>query len=103
MNMDVTHTENEELYTPRITYRYRVDGEEYEGSRIDLTTQRMYFTQSGANAVLEPYRPDGAVVVYYNPDRPADSLLKPGVSMATWMITALVIVLLILLASIPLW
>ena len=102
MEMDVTHLENEDLYTPRLTYRYRVDGKDYEGRRIDLTSQRKFYTQSAANAALEDYRQDRAVAVYYNPNRPTDSLLKPGVSMATWVITGLIIILLFLLVSIQL-
>jgi hypothetical protein len=102
MKMDVTRIQFGELYTPGLTYRYRVDGKDYEGNRIDLTSQRKFSTQSGANAVLEDYRPDGAVAVYYNPIRPTDSLLKPGVSTATWMITGLIVLLLSLFLSIQL-
>ena len=100
MNMDVTRLQYEYLYTPRLTYRYQVNGKEYEGSRIDLTSQRKFYTQQAANAVLLEFDPDGAVPVYYNPKRPAESLLKPGVSSATWVISALIIVLLIVVVSI---
>ena len=102
MDMDVTRLQNEDLYTPRLTYRYRVGSRDYEGTRIDLNRQRSFYRQSSANAVLEPYNPEREVTVYYNPDRPADALLRPGVSTATWVISALVVVLLIVLAAIVL-
>jgi hypothetical protein len=100
LEMDVRQLVREKLYVPRVTYCYRVSGTDYQGRRIDLTSQRKFYSQSAANAVLEDYRSDGVVAVYYNPARPADSLLKPGVTTATWMITGLVAMLLILFVSI---
>jgi hypothetical protein len=98
MEMDVTQLQYEEMYTPRLVYRYRVGGQDYESSRIDLARQRRFFTQASANAVLAPYRPDGEVTVYYNPGRPSDALLQPGGSVASWLVMGLVVALLLLLA-----
>jgi hypothetical protein len=102
LDMEVQQLEREVLYIPKLRYRYQVAGKEYEGSRIDLTSQRKFYRQGAANAVLLEYDPDGPVKVYYNPRRPAESLLKPGVSAATWMVAGLVVLLLALLAAVGL-
>ena len=52
--------------------------------------------------MLLRYPVDGPITVYYNPRRPADSLLKPGVSAATWVITILVLALLGVIATLGL-
>jgi Protein of unknown function (DUF3592) len=100
LDMGIDNTTRGPRYTPKVRYRYRVAGKDYESSRIDMTSQRKFYSQAAADAVLLAYRINGPVAVHYDPRRPEKSLLKPGVSSATWVITVLVIVLLALLATV---
>lgn len=102
IDMGIKHTVRELLYVPKVRYRYTVDGKDYENSRIDVTSQRMFYSQSAASAVLMAYRVNGPVTVHYNPRRPKQSLLNPGISVASWIVTGLVIVLLALIATVGL-
>ncbi len=62
-------------YTPRITYRYQVDGKTYENhviGRYGYTSKWASGISRGQYAVGKP------VTVYYNPENPAESVLEPG-------------------------
>lgn len=99
--VDVRQLDTGSLYTPGLVYRYEVGGRRYEGTRIDFFSQRSFQSQSAADAVLAPYR-RGALTVHFNPERPAESVLVPGVSAATWVVAALVVLLLATIAWLPL-
>ena len=73
-------------YRPTICYAYSVGDREYRGRRIRFTTHLMLgtqsFTQAAAAAELDGYFPGAAVRVYFDPRRPARSVLRPGASRA---------------------
>jgi hypothetical protein len=64
-------------FTPKVRYKYQVDGQDYEGSRI-----RMYKENSSnkkAMARMQERYPEGSrVKVYYDPDDPSTAVLEPG-------------------------
>lgn len=61
-----------------ITYRYSVDGlNYYTGRRYRYDGHPL--DEAGANAVVQAHPPHSVVTVYYNPAKPADALLAPGV------------------------
>ncbi len=71
-------------FRPTIRYSYRVNGRDYEGDRIGLAfvplTMHSHeaFTLQEASQVLDGYYPGALVEVYYDPEDPAYSLLRPG-------------------------
>lgn len=77
--------ENEErndergYYTAHVKYKYTVDGVEYVSNRICSRTPLPFdmYGESYENASL--YRAGKTVLVYYNPEDPEQSVLKPGI------------------------
>ena len=77
-----TSTSVEWGYKPHVRYRYQVSGRTYEGQRIELTLG-WDMHSSGKRRVehrLASYPVGGTVTVYYNPKKPAESLLIKGVT-----------------------
>lgn len=71
----------QQTYSVGVSYRYAVEGQEYQGSRVSP----MYVQGSGAGVavlkkILDDLAGEGeAVTVYYKPSNPAKSFLqKPG-------------------------
>jgi hypothetical protein len=77
-------------YRPTVCYAYTVGDREYRGWRIRFTTRLMLgtqsFTQAEARAELDDYFPGAAVAVYFDPRRPARSVLRPGASPAQYFV-----------------
>ncbi len=63
-----------------VRYDYVVDGKRYRGWRIcfDYSNCKTGTTDQKAQALLDQYPKDMAVKVYYNPDAPEFSTLRPG-------------------------
>ncbi len=62
-------------------YEYNIDGEKILGARIffgDFLLTMLQIRKPAMQAVLE-YTPEQTVTVYYNPSKPAESVLQPGV------------------------
>ncbi len=69
-------SEDEEYsYEPNITYRYVVDGAQYESDRIGFFS-KSYDTQAEAQEVIDSYRQTSNVEVIYNPDNPEKAVLE---------------------------
>ncbi|TKB48370.1 DUF3592 domain-containing protein [Ferrimonas sediminicola] len=68
-----------DLYRAEITYRYAVDGFGRRGNLLYLgySSDR---TRDGAQAWLDRFPPDQAVVVYVNPEDSTQSVLITGIS-----------------------
>ena len=64
-------------YTPRVEYRYEIDGTSHKGTRFELL-ERGEGTRAEIAAKLEKFSEGAQVAVYYDPDDPAKSVLKPG-------------------------
>jgi hypothetical protein len=72
-------TTNAGTYKADVSYRYQVKGATFSSSQISL----LDFSSSSAGraeTIARDY-PDGAAVrVYYNPSRPSEAVLEPGVA-----------------------
>jgi hypothetical protein len=73
-------------HSPLIVYSYKVEGVHYSGNRIEPGRQVSGHRQYVEN-IVEAYPIGTAVNVYYNPDAPTLSFLKPGISTSTYLLT----------------
>lgn len=60
-----------------ISYRYWVDGREYEGWRVSFSRRQRWY-QNDVRALIARYDTRQEVRVYHDPSNPADSVLEPG-------------------------
>lgn len=67
---------NKERYILEIKYEYTVDGKNYSSRRVSLSNKML--TLSEKDELLEKYRPQSEVNVYYDPVNPRDSYLVNG-------------------------
>lgn len=74
-------------------YRYVVDGEAYEGTRVTFS-DFVNKTSGSLEKLQAQFARAGAVTVYYNPADPADGVLVPGTSVYNFtpLVTALLFV-----------
>ena len=61
-------------YTPKVQYRYVVEGVTLVGARISHV-ESSYQDHRKAEAELAPYPVDSPVVVYFNPQKPSEAVL----------------------------
>jgi hypothetical protein len=64
-------------FRPVVRYRYEVDGQRYEGSRIQWIDQG-YRKYTRARRLLDRYRNGSIVTVHYDPSRPGSAVLQTG-------------------------
>ncbi len=70
----------------RIRYRYAVDETHYTGTRIRYGHERR--TSEDATAFARRYPAGEHVPVYYNPGRPGQAVLQPGISLRSLALRA---------------
>ena len=63
-------------YVPKIKYKYRVDGQDYEGDQLSFGFANR--ASKDADKIVARYPEGESVKVFYNPDRPDMSVLEPG-------------------------
>ncbi len=63
-----------------VRYRYTVDGQEYTGTRMTFS-DNISKTRRRLDALVSEHRNTRLVKVYYDPKRPAHSVLVPGPSL----------------------
>jgi len=68
---------DEEVSTASVRYSYRVDGREYQSTRLYIGRPVFYGRPGVAAAAAAKYPPQAQVPVYYNPDNPAQAVLEP--------------------------
>ena len=76
--LDGTRAENT---SPRITYSYTVQEQQYSSSVISFTEKTT--VKSEAQKIIDRYPEGSTVEVYYNPLKPQKSTLQPGVPSAS--------------------
>jgi hypothetical protein len=64
---------------PEISYAYEVDGRRYSGSKYCFGTEVSFLSLQQAQEIVDQYPRAGDVVVYYDPESPSFSVLKPGI------------------------
>jgi hypothetical protein len=65
-------------FRPVVRYRYEVDGQRYEGSRIQWAMDQGYRKYTRARHLLDRYRTGSAITVHYDPSRPGSAVLQTG-------------------------
>ncbi|MCU1231892.1 MAG: hypothetical protein JWO97_4776 [Acidobacteria bacterium] len=72
------HSDGGLMYRPEVTYRYCVDGSEIIANRTRFGGRVELSWSAPAVRTVRKYPVGSEVVVYYNPNDPADSVLEPG-------------------------
>lgn len=74
------------VHRVEVKYEYEVDGQKYEGTNITAKTAQMFYpTQGAAEMAARNYPVGSTVTVFYHPDRPHESVLENGGSMASYL------------------
>ena len=63
-------------YLPQITYEYQVNGMSYQSHRFAFGSTPGFGNRNKAEAFLAPYAQGGTVKVFYNPEKPEESVLS---------------------------
>lgn len=63
-------------YTPKVVFEYTAEGLSFQGQRIAFGSERSFNSRKKAEAFLDAYPKDGAIMVYYNPEDPSDAVLS---------------------------
>ena len=82
---------------PVIAYEYHVDGQRYQGHRINFGSEVGSSFASMTQGVVDKYPPGSAVSVHYNPEIPTQAVLEKtaGVSTKIFLLVAVFIVALL--------
>ena len=83
---EVLHAESDQVaggqagrgWSIRVGYQYEVDGEVYEGNRLEFSRQLGGRTRIQADDELRKYVPGGQILVHYDPNRPHRAVIWPG-------------------------
>ena len=70
-------------YAPTVRYAYEVAGRQLDGSRLRFGPQALRGSERKARQALGGLAPGAEVVIYYNPRRPGDAVLRQGVTRGT--------------------
>ncbi len=82
------HRRTRTIYTPQLRYSYAADGRTLIGSRITLSDSGSS-SESRARKISRRYPAGSTCTVFYNPDNPAESLLKAGITFGTLLFPAM--------------
>jgi len=82
-----THSGSSTMYRPEIVFRYRVGGQSYTSDRIYRHAAGSVSVWSWARETVRQYPVGRRVQVAYNPDDPAEVVLKPGQFGLMWIPT----------------
>lgn len=73
---------------PNIEYEYEVAGNTYRSTRIRFGGTLYWSGEEAIRKLSEMYAPGTPVRVHYNPKRPQEALLEPGISAVAWILFA---------------
>jgi hypothetical protein len=65
-------------YIPNIEYRYKVNDKNYTSTRINFSLNESAGNKANAANILNKYRNGSEVKVYYNPNKPEQSVIETG-------------------------
>ena len=71
-------------YEPRVEYRYSVNGSDYVGSRLEIPSRS--YAPSYAREKIAGLDPGATIRILYDPDDPAESVVKTTPSVDWFMI-----------------
>lgn len=83
-----TDSDGDPVYKPIIKYTYTVMGQEFQGNQVYFQVMKS-ITYSGNNLsftekMTNKYPPGKTVEVFYNPRKPQQAVLEPGVSLKSF-------------------
>ena len=78
-------TEYGRLYLPRVRYRYRVQDQIYEGSRVVFGGLLKVPRRADAERVATRYPAGNKVALRYDPANPRVAVLEPGARWHVWL------------------
>lgn len=70
-------------YTPMVTYRYQVAGQEYTSDKVTFGFRKGSSSRAKARQALVNYSGDAQVTVYYDPSDPVEAVLDREVGGST--------------------
>lgn len=85
----------ETRYTPKISYTYSVNDQEYISGRIKIMTDYSSASINAVREIIQKYRPGSEVIVYYNPAKPKRAVLEKGVSKDIYILLAFSVIILL--------
>lgn len=65
-------------FRPVVRYHYEIDGQRYEGNRIQWDASEGHRKYTRARRMLDRYRSGSRVKVHYDPQRPTSAVLQTG-------------------------
>lgn len=77
-------SESDTLYGAQVEYKYSIGDTEYKGHRVTMSDGGSSF-EDAARKVVDRYPRGNTVDVHYNPEKPDDSVLEPGVTWVTYL------------------
>lgn len=69
------HFEDQQMYRPKISYRYSAPGGSYPGDKIAITG-RLFAREEQARRAIAPYPAGATVIARYNPADPSEAILQ---------------------------
>jgi hypothetical protein len=72
-------------YRAVVKYDYTVNSIEYQGSRVYFGDKLGMSWRDHSERIVEPYRPERIVNVYYDPDEPNEAVLECGPRWQTYV------------------
>jgi len=63
-------------YYPRINYTYSVDGQNFKGNKYKIMEASM--SRRKARTVVAGFSPGDQITVFYDPEKPEESVMQPG-------------------------
>lgn len=83
------------MYAAEITYRYTVEAQEYHCSTVAFGGNGSSSSSQAAYALTKRYPVGQAVPVYYEPQKPENAVLEPGVTWASYAVYGIGLVFLV--------
>jgi hypothetical protein len=74
--VEVDRETGRQRFRPVVRYRYEVDGQLYEGSRIQWAIDESFRKYTRARRLLDRYRTGAAIKVHYDPTQPDMAVLQ---------------------------
>lgn len=87
--IDVWRDDGKTHYQPDIVYSYKVDNKKFTSSKITVGDPPLDNSITPAKRLQTEYPVDSEVTVYYDPEVPASSALKPGVHSGDYMLAGI--------------
>jgi hypothetical protein len=81
-------TRSSRSYRADIAYTYTVNGTRHTGGRVRLGSTRTSHA-SDAEAIQDKYPVGKSVTVYYDPAKPGEAMLEPGLVRGVWLLPGL--------------